>query len=1498
MTDPAAHARLEAWTHSLLDPADPLFDAGELGVPIAIDPVRLAFAVAATGSLIVEPGATALEAGRLRVALEPRELERRLVALHRAAEVARGGADHVVWLGLGLYAWDDRRAPIVLWPVALERAGGGFRLASAPGVAPRLNDALAHRLHAERGVALAAAAPLDLAAVLDAAGALCDDARVERVARLGAFSFQRFDLWRDVLGLVLGAGASGWLAGVGAPEAMPAASPEPLIAPLDADASQLAAIAAAGTGASFVLAGAPGTGKSQTIANIVAHAITGARSVLVVSDRASALDTVHQRLAALGVADFCVPLYGARAAAAEVLDTLGRTLDRAFRPAAGPSAERRLAELRGALDGHVAALHAMTPLGMSMHDVLGRLVELRTAPCAPLAELDAPGLDRATFERRLAAARALAEAARAVEPVARHPWRGSALAAWHDHGTARATRALDGAAAAATTLGAALGELAALVPGVIARTPDQLRAVGALAELAAASPHPGAELLTIAHLDRADEVGEKVALVRARGGGVIDPPRDPAELLALAARHRALAAEVDAQFTDAIAMVDVAALWSQLKRWSTGMAPLRFVALRAVRAELRAAIQPGAPGGDDAMVAALEAVIAERACRAALEAAADPARRWYGELGGDPLALDLDKIAAAVAWGAELRRAFEQVAIAGGDHGRQLAWRALVAQVAASPAGTGEPQAATDPFARLAGAVARWDSALTELAGAVGIAELGAGADHLAALREQVIALRRQVGSLGAWTRFHLARHAAIVCGIGAAVTAIERGDLAAADLADAWQRATLLAWADAELRARPQVMRGGGAAHHACVTAFAEADRASLAAARTRMVARLAERVPRTAGTRDVDPQVAALRAARAAALAAPPGGVALRGALAALPELLPRLAPCVLATPHAIAQHLDPALPAFDLVVFDEASRLPVAHALGALARARAAVVVGDGQLPAPAGEADGLFAAALAAGLPRLQLARHYRCRHEDAIAFAARRYYGDAFELVPAPQRSAELGIALRVVDGKPDELGGNRAEADAIVGELAARLSDPARAGKSVAIVAMSRAQRDLIEDALDAARAAVPALDAALAALPEPLVIGTPDRMHGETRDVALLSIGCAADELGALAQPAAERWLAAATTRARDQLVVFASFEPEAIAGDAPAPARDLAELLAFARAGGGAARSPDASPESPIAAAIARALGERGWTVRHRVGVGRYRLDLAVVDPDDADRFVLAIELDGAVYAAASGARDRDRLRADQLTALGWRLHRIWAVDWWRDAERELHRAHGAIVAAIAASRQRRAQGSAPVRTRSARGSAPTVAPPAVASGSGPADAPPELPAYDGATTPTRIARGSIAIGPYVAASVPCGRRAPDDMFAPRYLGELGKLVEQVLAAEAPIHIDLLARRVAAYFGVGRVTPPVAEQVRAALDGRGRMGEETGIVWRLDQDPAAVPAVRVAGPSATARRDIAEVPLSELAAAARIVVERARDVTTVELVRDCARLLGFARL
>jgi len=694
------------------------------------------------------------------------------------------------------------------------------------------------------------------------------------------------------------------------------------------------------------------------------------------------------------------------------------------------------------------------------------------------------------------------------------------------------------------------------------------------------------------------------------------------------------------------------------------------------------------------------------------------------------------------------------------------------------------------------------------------------------------------------------------------------------------------------------------------------------------------------------------------------------LRALFREIPTLLPRLAPCLLMSPQSVAQYLDPALPKFDVVVFDEASQLPTAEAIGALARGRSAVIVGDSRQLPPTRFFDRAIASddepelvelesvlddAAAARFPELRLGWHYRSKHEDLIAFANRRYYDERLEVFPAAHGGPDLGVSWREIDGQYDRGGTrqNRIEAEAVVADVIARLRDPMQRTRSIAVVTLSRAQQELVEDLLDAARSADPSLDTffegvgadGTATETEPVLVKNLETIQGDERDVVLLSIGYGPDadgkltmNFGPLSQRGGERRLNVAITRAREQLVVFSSFAPEAITDDAPTAIRDLASLIDSARSSTGPRLGAEQAG-NPITAAIARALVDRGWIVRHQIGAGAYKLDLAIVDPGDPDHFVLGIECDGEMYASAEAARDRDRLRAQVLGQLGWRLHRVWSLDWLADPAREIQRAHGAIVTALAAARQRRSPASGPNPTTLAMSPRPTITiPPRSPRGSGAtrarsaSDAPvkpaaksgpthaspaamaatsttqPHIPVLaDGsgplselgaASAPIKIKRGGIAIGPYTAAAIPAGRRAPDDMFAPRHLAELGKVVEQVLAAEAPIHIDLLARRVGAYFGIGRVTQRVTDQVRVALAGRGKWGEENGIVWRLDQDPAGVPAVRVAGSGNEARRDITEVPLSELAAAARLVVERAVGIAPNDLVRDTSRLLGFSRI
>ena len=478
MSDQTARARLERWKQSLLDSRDRLVDVGDTGITLAIDPMRIAFSLAAGSMLALEPGETpGLENGRLRVTLPKAELDRQLSLLRRDVRAARIDADHVLWLGLGMVTWPDetgapRTAPLACWPVEIVTGlDGGPRLRTAEDLQPRANHVLLEALQRVHDITIDMSGELDLPMLFDAAGSAVGW-RLERSARLMTCSFARFDLWRDLdrrEDLLTSMPISMLTGELGIAPPPPATAAD-LLAPLDADASQLAAIATACHGGSFVIQGAPGTGKTQTIANLAVHAAANGKRVLIVSDRATPLDAIQQRLASAGFGELCLPLHGGRS---RVIDALAAVFGRTHRPVNGTSsAETRLAELRSALDRYVHSLHRVGPLGQSVHDVLGRLVELRTTPRAQLAERDAAVIDRSTLQRRKTAVVALAEAAHAVEPIAAHPWRMSALEQWHADGTERATRALNEVASSAETLTSAIADFATLVASVVARTPD------------------------------------------------------------------------------------------------------------------------------------------------------------------------------------------------------------------------------------------------------------------------------------------------------------------------------------------------------------------------------------------------------------------------------------------------------------------------------------------------------------------------------------------------------------------------------------------------------------------------------------------------------------------------------------------------------------------------------------------------------------------------------------------------------------------------------------------------------------------------------------------------------------------------------------------------------------------------------------------------------------------------------------------------------------------
>jgi very-short-patch-repair endonuclease len=205
------------------------------------------------------------------------------------------------------------------------------------------------------------------------------------------------------------------------------------------------------------------------------------------------------------------------------------------------------------------------------------------------------------------------------------------------------------------------------------------------------------------------------------------------------------------------------------------------------------------------------------------------------------------------------------------------------------------------------------------------------------------------------------------------------------------------------------------------------------------------------------------------------------------------------------------------------------------------------------------------------------------------------------------------------------------------------------------------------------------------------------ERVQGDERDAIILSVGYGKDRAGNLPlrfgpilSSGGRRRLNVATTRAKAQITAISSFAYSDIDSTKVRPGTGLEFLknyLQYAASGGKILSSGDLTNESmnDFEADVAEALIAKGVSVVPQVGCSKYRIDLAAVHPTEPGRYVLAIECDGATYHSSYTARDRDRLRQQQLENLGWRFHRIWSTDWFMRKHEEVQRAVKAFWKAV---------------------------------------------------------------------------------------------------------------------------------------------------------------------------------------------------------------------
>ncbi len=1135
-----------------------------------------------------------------------------------------------MFVALGMSGWKaadggrDSDAPVLLLPVGLEMKGhAGISLSIRRAGPVQANLVLLHVLMTEFGVSISPEKVLsrlqgheeegvfDPSPVFELFNNECapiPEFKIRDVAVLGNFAFQKMAMVRDLQESSEHLVASDLIAALaGDSEAkqsigVKTQNPDPkefdTIPPkaefliLDADSSQQAAIAAVLAGQSAVIHGPPGTGKSQTIANLVASLAAMGKRVLFVAEKRAALQVVLKRLQQVGLSKIAIDLHGADVSPRRVMEQVAAALDtvRQAVPVDCDRMHQQYVERRDRLNRHVESLHRRRkPSGMSVYELQGTLLSLQSEiqsdtrwRGAELVRIEEA--DPARIRDFLREAVGFAPLFLRSDPS---PWNGVRLA--------------DGAAAQ---------HAIDLVTGLASRTWPEF--VSSLLEL------------------------QKV--VGFRAAKTLKDAEQTYSLIATVSKTLDL-------YSPEIFTQDIQRMIRALARGKTGgpRAIWTWCTSGDYRRARRQALSYRIAGKTRVPELVTE-----------LSAAEDQRMRW-ADLSG--------------------RSSLPQTIPGYADSRRKL------------------ELAATD-LAALTAIVARKDTdSLT-------LGEVAAYVDALSKDRLTPMKLPKLCEVEQGLDR----------CGVGKLVEELRKKKM----VAGTWLSAFDHSWYSSSLEAAqaedPEIAGFNGRTHDAFVREFKELDKERVRVAAARVRRAYAERAIAAMNERKTEEYVIRSEAEKKRRHRP------LRALFAEARNVLTAVCPCWMASPLSVSQLLDTTR-SFDFVIFDEASQVLPEDAIPAVMRGTHLVIAGDSwQLPpttffAASDEEELLEDEANAAiegfeslldttnaFMPSWYLDWHYRSRDETLISFSNHHIYKDRLVTFPGPGGTP---VVQHVLVQQPFGADGQEESSSAEVNEVVELILEHVkkRPRESLGVIAMGLRHADRVQRAIDQALLRRPELSQFFDAdAEERFFVKNLERVQGDERDAIILTVGYGKDRggnlpfrFGPLLSSGGQRRLNVAVTRARQRMTLVSSFShfDMDLAKVKPGTGVELLRFYLEYAASGGKRLGDLASttfPMNSFEAEVFDVLESKGIPLVAQCGASSFRIDLVAQHPKQRGRYVLAIECDGASYHSSPTARDRDRLRQQQLENLGWRFHRIWSTDWFMRKDEEVSRAVAAYENAVA--------------------------------------------------------------------------------------------------------------------------------------------------------------------------------------------------------------------
>ena len=1464
---------------------------------------------------------------RLRFYLPENDLGKALTHLYRSSRtsIEENGAN-TLYLALGLLKWYEtpsserpRYAPILLLPVEIIRksAAKGYVIRSREEET-MMNITLLEMLRQNFGITISGLDPLptdesgvNVKLIYSIIRNSIKNQRkwdVEEQAILGIFSFNKFIMWNDihnnanklVQNKIVSSLINGKIEWEAATEEIDATdmdkqvSPADIVLPIIADSSQLEAIYEAVHDKTFILHGPPGTGKSQTITNIIANALYKGKRVLFVAEKMAALSVVQNRLAAIGLAPFCLEIHSNKTKKSAVISQLKETTEiiRQTPPEEFRKEAERLLNLRAELNQYIEALHKEYPFGVSLYDAIIHYQSVDVESCFDIPQAYLDTLDKDTFAQWEDAIELLVRTANACGHPYQHPLTGISITEYSSAVKEGSSQLLTGFIDLLTTIRQKLDVFSILLKDTdIHPTRKDFQTISHIIRRILDIPELTPGLLTLPLLNETlNEYREVVVHGRKR-----DEQRK----------------EIETGFIQEILSINAKQMLAEWNRVSGQWFLPRYFGQRKIRKAIN--------------VYALKTIETEdikpllhRIIRYQEEAEA--VRKYIGQLpslfGRPGKNEDWNTIEQIIDDMTSL-------------HSHLLNYAKDIAKVSQikqnlSAQLTEGIQTFRDIHAHSFNELYQLADTLTatekKLSGMLGISieELYTdSADWITIALSKARTWKENLDKLKDWYQWLQAYQTLHSLGIGFIATEYKEKNIPTSQLTDSFRKSFYQAAIRYIIAKEPTLELFNGKIFNDIIAKYKQISAKFEETTQRELFARLASNIPSFTHEAIQSSEVGILQKnirnnAR---------GISIRKLFDQIPTLLSRMCPCMLMSPLSVAQFIDTDADKFDLIVFDEASQMPTYEAVGAIARGKNVIIVGDPKQMPPTSffsvntidedniemeDLESILDDCLALSIPSKYLLWHYRSKHESLIAFSNSEYYDNKLMTFPSPD-NIESKVRIVNINGYYDKGKSrqNRAEAQAVVDEIARRLRSEELRKKSIGVVTFSIVQQALIEDLLSDLFIFYPELETLALECDEPLFIKNLENVQGDERDVILFSVGYGPDaegrvsmNFGPLNRAGGERRLNVAVSRARYEMIIYSTLRSDMIDLNRTSSigVAGLKRFLEYAEKGTRSTISSVPRQLSEATASIETIIADRlrslGYTVHTDIGCSGYKIDIGIVDTENTSNYQLGIICDGKNYKRTKTARDREIVQNHVLKALGWNIYRIWTMDWWEKPDE--------VMATIQEAIARKKNSEIGSMTATEINSTPTeVTAPAPTAQITNNDisfvlkaspVAPEKQAASVLSTQNRIEQK------YKFAKITPYNYSPEDFFFTDSYSILLSQIRKIMESEAPISKSLLCKKILSEWGISRLGTRVEAQIETALDTLNIYRTEyEGLVfcWNDKEQCASYSIYRP-----VSDREATDIPPEEIANAIRQLLTDSISLPAADLIKACAQQFGFARM